>query len=275
MFIETSIQIKRLLSREWMPLVNNQLIDQECVTSTYVWMEFKRTILQDMECLSHIVKSKTVEQVPVHNVEVLEWIVQAGQQFSKRRVDRILTIYSAIMRNLCAFQVERNELLGYLAVIRRSVTEGFFRSPSRTGTGKTVSCVNETACDLASTNVEPENLLTKRMSCRGTEACCKLATFCQGKSSALKEMVQRLRSALYDPGVSQNDRGIYAKIISVYDGLIDDSGQCDFQKLLGEKKCWRFGDVIIAIEASEFLPIFSVDKIFRILHAGECMDIRS
>jgi len=231
MFIETTIQIRRLLNRRMKQLINEKMKDKDCVTSSYVWMEFKRTILQDIECLFHIIDSKAVDQVNIYDTDILEWIMETSVRFSKRTLERILMLYVAVRRNLSTFEFEKSEILSYLKIICSHLKKEFFVSPNSMHLKRKFTYVDKTGCRLASSHVRPGNLIERRMSCGGSTARCKLVRFCEDEKKTLKEMLQRLFLAVRNPRVKSDDKKVYQKIIDVFEQSKDNRDEYNFERI--------------------------------------------
>ena len=111
--------------------------------------------------------------------------------------------------------------------------------------------------------------MCERLSCNRATAKCNLKEFVKQHMSKIVKMEDHLRDEIkkYQKSNEKNDTSYrqFKKIEGVFNDLKNPTGDYDFDKLPGQKNCWRLGDFIIALEAFKVAPIYTRDKIFKVI----------
>lgn len=249
-FIETTIQIRRLFGgTEERQRIEALLADKYVVTSAYVFMEFRRTILQDFSLLRSIIQhgdKKEFESLSFS--DILRMIAQCRTVLSSRALRRLLLVLASLDELFVSGSVSSRELVKLLTFqISYFEYEGFFDIIDEV--------VNYTDCDLAKITTPLGDKISSRLSCNATKAQCQLAHFL----SAHREELRRIKNAIENAPSKIKD----ARALTALQRI-----DADVSLVLGERTCWAIGDAIIALEAPADALIFSYDPHFEVICDG-------
>jgi hypothetical protein len=247
-FVETTIHIERLFSdAERQAKISKNLKDAVFSTSSYVYMEFRRTMLQAISYVLSVARQMLKEgQKNIDLVSLLRRL-SAGTaiSFSLRNFQRVMLIYSYLLDHFSTFIVPAAILIDYLEYNRDiTIPERFFESIDE--------YINHTNCDLVRHSVPVGDYLHRRLSCNARSANCALVSFLQQHQAELHQLELALAAAAPE---KVNPRTLAAlKKINV-----------DILKALGQRTCWHLGDVIIALEAPDDAKIYTTDGHFDLI----------
>jgi len=249
-FIETSIQIERILGRiARKEQIRATLEGAKVSTSSYIWMEFRRTALQAMAYLLTIIRQMQQEGETDILFSELMRRVAAGTAigYSRRVLQRVLLAYGYILETFPRSPVRATTLIDYLEFnIERVIPARFFQGIDEV--------IKNTDCDLVRPNVPVGNYLTNRLSCNAATAQCSLIDFL----ARHQEKLLALEHALAQANPDQSNPSALTALRRV---------NKDVTKAKGERTCWAFGDVIIALEAPDDALIYTTDNHFDVLCA--------
>ena len=247
-FVETTIHIERLFSdAARQAQIEGNLEDAVFSTSSYVYMEFRRTMLQAMSyVLSMVLKMRQEGQKDINLVSLLRRL-SAGTaiHFSVRTFQRVMLIYSYLLDHFSTLIVPTVILIDYLEYnLNITIPERFFESIDE--------YINYTNCDLVRHGVPVGDYLHRRLSCNARRANCTLVSFLQQHQAELQKLELALAAAAPE---KVNPRTLAAlKKINV-----------DILKALGQRTCWHLGDVIIALEAPDDAFLYTTDEHFGLI----------
>ena len=247
-FVETTIHIERLFSdAERQAKISKNLKDAVFSTSSYVYMEFRRTMLQAISYVLSVARQMLKEgQKNIDLVSLLRRL-SAGTaiSFSLRNFQRVMLIYSYLLDHFSTFIVPAAILIDYLEYNRDiTIPERFFESIDE--------YINHTNCDLVSPGAPVGDYLHSRLSCNARKAKCALVSFLQQHQAELHQLELALAAAAPE---KVNPRTLAAlKKINV-----------DILKALGQRTCWHLGDVIIALEAPDDAFLYTTDGHFDLI----------
>jgi len=249
-FIETTNQIRRLLGgTAERQRIEALLAGKHIITSAYVFMEFRRTILQDFSLLRSIVQKKDregFESVSFSNI--LREIAGVRTVLSSRALRRLLLVVASLAEHFFSEAVPSKELAKFLSFqINYLQYEGFFDIVDEV--------VNYTDCDLVKATASLGDRISSRLSCNATKAQCQLVPFL----SAHREELRRIETAIANAVPEIKDARSLAALQRI---------NTDVSLALGERTCWAIGDVVIALEAPADALIFSDDPHFEAICAA-------
>ena len=247
-FVETTIHIERLFGDATRQAqIERNLKDAVFSTSSYVYMEFRRTMLQAMSyVLSVVLKMRQEGQKNIDLVSLLRCL-SAGTaiRFSLRIFQRVMLVYGYLLDHFSTFIVPAAMLIDYLEYNRDSIIPArFFESIDE--------YINQTNCDLVHPSQPIGDYLHRRLSCNARRARCALVSFLQKHQAELQTLEQAFAAA---PPDQVNPRTLAAlKKINA-----------DINKALGQRNCWHLGDVIMALEAPDDAKIYTTDRHFDLI----------
>jgi len=252
-FLETSIQIERFLYREREPVILFNLLGKRIHTSCYVYSEFRRTLLRDIEFVHSIVKDYwgTDWDSEMELTHVLGALRRARGVRSDRRFRRFFWIVEDLIERFGHDPVPVCDVLEWLDEHILVLGEEFFLIDFYEPSGRTQEVLYHcsTNCDLAD-----EDRHLSKMTCRRGEAACSLAEFLEARKDRLSAVLAALQDA---PSRSRSK-----STINVLLNLLPGN---DFEKIKGQKNCWPLGDTIIALQAPDNAPIYTLDRHFDVI----------
>ena len=247
-FLETSIQIERI----WGALkrreqIRDVLAGAHVFTSSYVFMEFRRTVLQAVAYVLTIVRQMQRDGENVIDLSELMRKVAVGRgiRFSVRTIQRVILVLSYILSSFPTPFVESDVLIDYLELqLAWRLKELFFEGVS--------GYIIHTDCGLVRPEVPVGDYVQSRLSCNAKTATCALVSFLSQHQEKLRALEDALAAA---PPDEINPRTLAAlKRVNA-----------DVTKAFGEKTCWSLGDVIIALETPDDTQIYTTDRHFDLI----------
>jgi hypothetical protein len=252
-FLETTIQIERFLEtpeRRTQILAN--LVDKQVCTSSYVQMEFQRTLLRDLSYVHSIVGSdcSTAEDCKIFLHDVMAKLRRRTPHHANRAVMRSLMVIERLLEIFEEGRIEKSRLLQYLADQIEDLKEEFLEIDLQTEQGEIlqVDCSNQTDCSLVKTGL---------CHCRREEARCSLPTFL----SQHAEIVERVRHA-FEATTQPSNR---SSSMSSAMGRVTSPGPIDWHRAKGQQNCWPLGDTIIALESPRDAAIYTTDRHYDVI----------
>jgi hypothetical protein len=273
-FIETSISIERILGRRARPdprdpvkrgkeQIQATLKGAKVSTSSYVWMEFRRTVLQAKEINKFLIVSydgtflldnpltpfgKGERKVwMAYLLTIIRQMQQEGETdiffselmkrvatgaaigYSQRVIQRVLLAYGYILETFPRSPVRATTLIDYLEFnIEHVIPARFFQGIDE--------FITNTDCDLVRPNVPVGDYFQSRLSCNAVTAQCSIVDFLashQEKLLALEHTMAQANLLRINPNTLKALRRVNK----------------DPTKVKGERTCWALSDVIIALEA--------------------------
>ncbi|MBW1867162.1 MAG: hypothetical protein JRI38_05390 [Deltaproteobacteria bacterium] len=230
LFLDTTIQIEKIFGRDRYE-ISKYLKENDVLTSSYVLMEFKRTILKDCIALHSYLK----EEGDLESTFI---------RLSELRVHehRIASRISKILSGMCGQDsIEYEKVLERLEdLIESELLEYFFYN---------VETIDETKCGLAKEEISKNEIYSLDLSCRRGHKKCEIRDFI----AANREEFCRLLEGL------QSNRE-FEKVCDSLKEVLEDP-----EKARGRKNCWRLGDCIISIESPKTHTILTTDHHYGII----------
>jgi hypothetical protein len=224
LFLETTIQIERIFGRTSKD-ISEFLRDKEALTSNYVLMEFKRTILKDCIVLYSFLKEEKGLEDAFRRISELK-------DYEHRTASRISLILSKLSENNT---LEYEKVLNKLEdLIESELLEYFFYR---------VKLIDETKCGLANEEVHRNETYSLNLRCRRDEKKCEIEEFVERKREEFKKLLNDLQT-----------HKEFESSCKVIKEILEDC-----EKARGRKNCWKVGDFIISIEAPKNYKIFTTD----------------
>jgi hypothetical protein len=247
-FIETSIQIERILGRRArQEKIQAALAGAKVSTSSYVWMEFRRTALQAMVYLLTIIRQMQQEgETEILFSELMKRVATGTAiSYSRRILQRVLLAYGYILETFPRSPVRAITLIDYLEFnIERVIPARFFQGIDE--------FITDIDCDLVRPNVPVGDYFQGRFSCNAVIAQCSLVDFLErhkGELLALEHALAQANLGQINPSALRALRRVNK----------------DVTKAKGERTCWALGDVIIALEAPKDALIYTTDRHFEVI----------
>ena len=224
LFLETTIQIERIFGRKRTDIAGF-LSDKEVLTSNYVLMEFKRTMLKDCIALYSFLKEEK-------NLEGTLMRLSELKVYAHRTAVRISKILSKLSENNT---LDYEKVLNKLEdLIESELLEEFFYR---------VKVIDETKCGLANEEVKKNETYSLNLRCRRDKKNCEIEEFVAKNKEKFKKLLEDLQA--YEE---------FEVVCNVINEILEDYG-----KARGRKNCWKLGDCIISIEAPKSCKIFTTD----------------
>jgi len=110
-FLETTIQIQRLIyAPDVRNSINTIIQNYEVLTSTYVWMEVKRTIGQDYQHLINLLHQKVPDTIS----QFMHELGTSQHTYSARRLGRMIHIMAEVLDEFQEPQIDPFEIADFL-----------------------------------------------------------------------------------------------------------------------------------------------------------------
>ncbi len=261
LFLETTIHIDRFW--ETVPRrrqIRRNLVGRRLFSSSYVFMEFQRTLLKDLVYVHSIVESDCDADADsrVFLGELQRKLAKRGGDHGARSVVRSFQVVACILDHFPLTVVNREELLEFLRYQIDFHRDKFFEVDLTEEFGDVVGVElsNVTDCDLVKDHLPVGD--RRRYFCRRPEADCHLPEFLERYAAVLHEVHQAFIAASAGPSRHGNPR------------LADALGRVkrqpvDWQHAKGQKNCWPLGDTIIALEAPVEAAIYTTDHHYELI----------
>jgi len=247
-FLETTVQIERVLAsptrqNEW----TERLAEKPLATSSYVWMEFRRTVLQATAYVSHVITTFEREGRRDLSFSELAHRLAEGQAigFAPRTSARVWRVYAALLDDL-------NRIVVPVQTLQEALT--FYCDwlwPRRFFAG-IAEYVTSTDCDLVKPGATLGNYVRSRLSCNARTASCALVPFLKSHAEKLKALEEAMSAGdprAFDPAT----RIALQRVLA------------DPHRALGERTCWALGDVLIALEVPDDTVLYTTDHHFELI----------
>lgn len=247
-FLETSIQIERIwASLKRREQIRDILEGATVFTSSYVFMEFKRAVLQAVAHVLTLVRQMQRDGEDVIDLSELTRKVALGRgiRFSVRTIQRVILVLSHILETFPTPSVESDVLIDYLELQLAWRLKGlFFESVSE--------YITHTDCDLVCPDFPVGDYVQSRLSCNAKTATCALVSFL----SRYQEELRALEGVLAVASPNEINQRTLTALKRI---------NANMAKALGEQTCWSLGDVIIALEVPEDAHIYTTDRHFDLI----------
>lgn len=228
LFLETPIQIGKIFGRRSKDIFDF-LRDKEALTSNYVLMEFKRTILKDCILLYSFLKEEKRLEDTFRRISEL-------RDFEHRTASRISLILSKLSENNT---LEYEKVLNKLEdLIESELLEYFFYR---------VNLIDETKCGLANEKVHKNETYSLNLRCKREEKKCEIEAFVLKNEEGFRKLLNELQT-------NEEFKGVCNVIKEILK---------DHKKARGRKNCWKIGDCIISLEAPKGYKIFTTDHHYK------------
>lgn len=228
LFLETTIQIERIFGRKKEEIVKF-LSDKEALSSNYVLMEFKRTMLKDCISLYSFLKEEKGLEGTLMRLSEL-------RVYEHRTAVRISKILSRLSDSNT---LEYEKVLTKLEdLIESELLEEFFYR---------VNLIDETKCGLANEEVHKNETYSLNLSCKREEKKCEIEAFVLKNEESFRKLLNELQT---------NEE--FEGVCNVIKEILKDS-----KKVRGRKNCWKLGDCIISLEAPKDYKIFTTDHHYK------------
>lgn len=243
-FLDNTIQIERIFIPSRRVIIQKHLTAENTsvISSTYLLMEYRRTVVADFIAVYNLVKSH--EKLG----EALAHLSSGRARFSKRKIERRQKILGMAMTD-CEDADEYLTRLGVLRILEVYIEGGLERRFMENITTLT----NATDCDLAKYPLtqDADGYYQLTTTCNRNRVCCQLPAFLEQNVHNLQKIEQFIK---------QHETTLYTETLEKLARITT-----DFSLSQGQRTCWKLGDIIIALEADEDALVYTTDKDFEII----------
>jgi hypothetical protein len=270
--IDTSIQIKRLLSREWKRKGLDILwIDVKPIVSAYLMMEFKNSFIRSIEYLISIIREikmgcevsddrryqKTTDQVKIRLEDVVRQLSETTQRMSDRKYKIILGVAAELLHegNKYPRYLNPDEVIDRLKFYAEDLESHWFFTFPKNGTGVKAEMINTTKCYL-SHNLSPLQDGNSLYKCIKAQYPCAICEYLDSNGA------RAINQVIMDKSTHIDSRKLRRGVFNYYSKL--ESNKIIKGRSLGQRICWAIGDAIIFSKCLNFkCGIFSADSDLR------------
>ena len=260
-FLDTTIQVDRLLqTADIQANIQQNLIDKRIYTSSTVYMELKRTVLQDIRYVHALVERKcAASSTPtVLLSDIDRWLASGQGNFSVRSRDRCKFVTATIKDAFPQKNVHKDHLFAFLQTLVFDLEMEFFAIDLGHDSYFDIRAENAyidiAGCVLSQPKHPPGDILNTRLSCAAATTTCKLDHFFAQHADEL-HAIHHILSAL---PTQQRD----TKAFNVLTDVLTNG----YHRALGERSCWALGDIVIALESPYDAAIYTTnERHFRLL----------
>ncbi len=244
LFLDNTIQVTRLLGPSTRRRMFNQILTQvpQAYTTSYVWMEYQRTVVSDFAHVHHILSTESEWGTAVARIAT-------GQRlFRPRSLVRVNRIFGETLNRS---HMDREKGLQFLATYLEHRLDYLFWS-------HVTSLPDPIACDLVTEGIQrqTDGTYTVAERCRKEKATCHLPDFLAEKRSALEAITHYL--ATHPKSIKKQ-----ARVEQLLDAV-----RSDPRAALGQTACWPLGDLIIALQVPPDAALWTLDPDFKPLAAA-------
>lgn len=248
-FLDTSIQIQRFIGPKERQVAIERELKQaasEFVTSSYVFMEFQRSLWSDF--------------VYVYNQlrQAQDWGTVAYQLRSGVRSHRPRALGNCLQIFTWALiesNLDYDKALDFLELqITQNLPEDFWLHVT--------PLPDPIGCDLVNLGIRPQpgGQFDIANTCRKETAACLLPTFLTHQSHKLHSLADHLAT---HPRAIKDQARVERLLAAVIQGP---------QSALGQSACWPVGDIILALQVPANASVWTLDTDFQPL--AEALEIR-
>jgi hypothetical protein len=256
-FLETSIQIERLLHiPERRQKILNNLRGRTVYSSSYVRMEFRRTVVRDFCFVRSIVQTDCDPDADgIVFLSNLERALSSGKgNYSPRSARRCYLVTAAILDHFEGTSVSKSELLEFLDGQIQELDQDFlYFMPSEDNRQPPIplEIVDGTQCDVVLRLSAGESA---DITCSKTKAVCRIADLLNQNIGVFAEIA----NAYMRTPKEQRDEKMTKAIQRLLAGNFQSAGK-------GQQSCWPLGDAIIALEVPLDAEIYTKDRHFDVI----------
>ncbi|MEM7538733.1 MAG: hypothetical protein AAF639_41610 [Chloroflexota bacterium] len=253
LFLDSTIQLERLLyTAAHRQRIQRNLQDKRIYTSSTVYMEFKRGILQDIHYLQALINRYAPDSAELVRLSDIDrWLAIGEGNFSSRSRDRCKLVTAELKDEFDEPHVQQMELVVFLEEFSLLLDDYFFDVELADGTYFDIHAqgtyIDEAGCVLSQRDFPPGDILHHRLSCRASGTECTLDQFLARHERELDAIYHRLLAM----SQNQRDEKAFTALKRVMEG--------GFQQALGQRNCWALGDVIIALETPQDAMIYTTN----------------
>jgi hypothetical protein len=253
--LDNTIQIERIIAPSRRAIIQPHLINENAcvISSTYILMEYRRTVVADFIAVHNLVKSHEKLGSAVAHISS----GRAG--FSKRMMERRQKILGMAMVD-CEDADESLTRTGILRILELYLEGGLERRFMENITELT----NATDCDLAKYPLiqRQDGHYQLTTSCNKKCVRCQLPDFLLQNAHNLRRIEQFIK---------QHAAAEYQELLEKLARVTTNFSQDFFDQTFllkslrakGQRTCWKLGDIIILLEAPPDALIYTTDKHFE------------
>lgn len=241
-FVETSVQVQRFLANGVAQAhLEKQLASctPHTYTTSYVWMEFQRTIVADFAYVQRLML--------LHHKwgDLLAHLLDGSRSFQPRSAVRCTKIVG-LLHNQCEGDWEYAYTIAIDAV-QHDLEQRFGTHVTRLS--------DPIHCDLVANGIMPQpgGTVTVAATCRKDQAVCHLPEFLRQQQTKLLAISDYL--ATHPHVIKEQER-----VVQVLEKVVHDP-----RAALGQAACWPLGDLIIALQVPPEAVVWTLDPDFAAL----------
>lgn len=266
--VETTGQIKRLFGTIIEKQnFQNEVQDLEACTSSMVYVEFKRTMLQSMALVARTVdECRPDDDAKVRLGDLSRWLSNSSDIHSEEAAKLTMKVVGAIQDKFQGSTPTAEEVVIYLrGEIRKMAIYWFFEFDGEFIRNNPERYFDLTNCPIATDDVIPGFNFNGRLSCRRGAKECKIGTLLRNNWAIVQSILEAferlsVRSKERDQGAIDG--------ITLARHLVFGKGSPPLYSL-GQKCCWKLGDIIIGLECpDECQYIHSYDCHFGVISSS-------
>ena len=260
-FIETTAQIKRLCGDSLTKRTLETYLGTmpNVGTSSTVYLEFLRTVIWAYDVVRRTVaESESDYDALIRLSDIDIWIAEKVTARSERRVKLLLRVTSALKENFREHKVTCGEVVTFLDGRMQSLANRRF---FEYGIGKSKrdirhegGYVDRTQCHVATF---PIDTTWHGIFCNKASRKCQIINLLMSE----KESIEKVRQAFDSCEDDRKDIKALAVLTEISMRTVSRTDSA----ALGQEKCWRIGDTIIALECPIESHLLTIDKHFSII----------
>lgn len=266
-FVETTSQILRLCgdSRQKEKIESFLSTSTTVYTSSTVYLEFLRTIVWAFQIVRRtIAESEPCQDALIRLADIDRWLSETTFAHSERQVRSLFKVTSALKEKYGQeYKITCGEVIEYIdGVINRLIKKWFFvfgTGSMKADIRQTGGFINLTNCELVEQAIKLDIPSRARLSCSAKDQSCSIYKLLAER----KIDIQKVKVAFDLCTDDRKDKDA----LEALDKVIDKVGT-SFQKkatALGQRICWKLGDVIIGLECPAGAKLLSSDKHFSVI----------
>lgn len=258
--LDTTVQLWRIAyGPEESQRFHAELADkEEVLTTSFVFRELLNTLVADLEYVylqaSEILHPDDDGRIGLDRLS--RFLATGKGNYSTRSARRLHLVIASLLESFAETRVPKGKILTRLERTAARWIRDFFRHPGPDGEERPVTC-------LTALDDDPGELERLRQGRPFPER----PTFPKAAAGFLEDNRPRVENVEAEMRKATKARGRDDKLLQALGWLKGKSGEFEFSDKLRRYKLWnwRLGDLLIALETSDGVAIYSTDRAFRIL----------
>ena len=249
LYLETSIQLDRLLgSVEVQNEIISRISGHTLITSTYVLMEFRRTILKDLTFIVAVLNEYDVRDNSISCLnDVSEKYKIPSAPFTEISKDRALSAINMVLEEFYDYAyMSVGEMKDNLRWWIEELEKEFHYIRDSDGSEHVLILLDPTNCDLAA---GPFGMNPRKMMCIASLATCDLPSFLVSNTAMFTTLEREIR----ERRLTQMQRYLNER----------ERHKDNTDRAKGQESCWILAEAIKSVEVAEDSQLYSSDDLMR------------